>query len=212
LAKAIQDLDFNMEAIASTTSATSTPESQSFATSFFQNIFAKIGAWLADATNGLTTVFANAFHAKQEICVDNQCLTANDVAALLQVVHGQQAGSNNGSSGSSGSGSSSGSNGGTASTTPPIDISSPVVTVTGTNPAEIPIGSTYSDFGATVTDTNADGTVNNNLGYKTILDGTEVQTITIDTTATSTHTIIYRATDGAGNVGEASRTVDVVTQ
>ena len=75
----------------------------------------------------------------------------------------------------------------------------------------MPVGSTYSDLGATVTDTNADGSVNNNLGIATFINGVEMQSISLDTSTTSVHTILYKATDGAGNVGEGTRTVNVVS-
>ena len=65
-------------------------------------------------------------------------------------------------------------------------------------------------MGATVTDTNADGTVNNNLGIHVNLDGADVTDISLDTTATTTHTIIYSATDASGNTASATRTVIVV--
>ena len=69
------------------------------------------------------------------------------------------------------------------------------------------MGDTYIDPGATVTDN-----VNNNLGIKASVDGgtpVEIGAITIDTTATSTHSILYSATDQAGNTGTATRTVVV---
>ncbi len=166
---------------------------------FFKQIGFEIGNGVIKIANLVTdTVLANKVQTKQ-LCIDDVCVNKAQLQAMLM------------SSNTSGT-QNSGSGGTTGTTTPPTDTSSPVVTVTGINPAEIPVGSTYSDNGATVTDINADGTVNNNLGYKIILDGTEVTDVTIDTTATSTHTIIYRATDGAGNVGEASRTVNVVEQ
>jgi hypothetical protein len=204
LTKAIQEMNINIESIASTTDATATT-SDSFASNFFKNLFARIGTWLADAANGLGNVFANAFHAKEEICVDDQCLTKDDVAALLKIARGQMA--NVGPSGSTSSGS--GSNNSTANAT---DTTVPVITVVGNNPATITVGSVYADLGATVTDTDASGMVNNNLGIKYNVDGVDVQNILIDTSTSTTHTIIYSATDGAGNTGTATRTVDVVTQ
>jgi hypothetical protein len=114
---------------------------------------------------------------------------------------------NVGPSGSTSSGS--GSNNSTANAT---DTTVPVITVVGNNPATITVGSVYADLGATVTDTDASGMVNNNLGIKYNVDGVDVQNILIDTSTSTTHTIIYSATDGAGNTGTATRTVDVVTQ
>jgi hypothetical protein len=202
LAKAIQDLDLNVETVAGR-AASSTPQSQAFADSFFHNIFAKMAVWLADAANGLGGVVADAFHAKSEICVDDQCLNKDDVRRLLAMAHG------------SGEATSTSAGGSTASSTP-ADTSAPVISVVGANPATIIYGTTYSDMGATVTDTNADGTVNNNLGLHFSVDGKDLPEVIVDTSmpadqtqATTTHTIVYSAVDGAGNWGYATRTVEV---
>jgi hypothetical protein len=88
----------------------------------------------------------------------------------------------------------------------------PVLSVTGNNPATIQVGSVYSDLGATIigpTSTSSD------LGIKASVDGGEPRTldqISIDTTAAGSHTIIYSATDSAGNTGTATRIVNVVSQ
>ena len=74
--------------------------------------------------------------------------------------------------------------------------------------ATITVGSTYADLGATVTDN-----VDQNLGYTVSLDGgatTTVEQLVLDTTATSTHSIVFTATDGAGNTSTATRVVEVV--
>ncbi|MDP2705067.1 MAG: DUF5011 domain-containing protein [bacterium] len=78
-----------------------------------------------------------------------------------------------------------------------VDLEAPVITVQGNNPATITIGATYNDLGALVTDN-----VNNNLGIVT-------EGATIDTTQTGVYTVTYSATDQAGNVGSATRTVIV---
>ena len=74
----------------------------------------------------------------------------------------------------------------------------------GNNPAEIEKGSVYADLGATVTDN-----VNQNLGYKTFLDGVLISQISLDTSTTTTYTIDYVATDQAGNTATTTRTVVV---
>jgi hypothetical protein len=100
-----------------------------------------------------------------------------------------------------------------------LDTTAPVITIIGNNPATIPIGASYIDPGATVTDTDALGAVNNNLGLHFSVDGVDMPAVSIDTTAsttapqaTTTHTIIYSAVDGNGNWGFATRTVDVIQQ
>ncbi len=178
--------------VASSTAATATSSGISLA---------QVGTWLADATNGLGTVFANAFHAKQEICVDDQCLNKDDVRSLLALAHAATTTSSGGDSG-----------GGNATSTPGTDTSAPVITIVGNNPATVTIGTSYADLGATVTDTNADGSVNNNLGLHFSVDGSPVTDISLDTSTTTTHTIIYSAIDSSGNWGFATRTVNVISQ
>jgi hypothetical protein len=85
----------------------------------------------------------------------------------------------------------------------------PVITVTGANPATIDVGATYVDLGATVTDN-----VNNNLGYKVSVDGgalIDPSAIWLDTSTSTTHTILYSATDQDGNTGTAERIVNVTS-
>jgi hypothetical protein len=92
--------------------------------------------------------------------------------------------------------------------TPVQDTEPPTITLTGNNPATLELGSTYGDLGATVTDN-----VNNNLGYKvSVDDGPEIypNEIQIDTSVAGEHTIVFTAVDQAGNVGTATRAVNVV--
>jgi hypothetical protein len=192
----INQLNLNLNEIASTT-ASSTPASQSFASSFFSSIFSHIATWLADATNGITKIFAKEVDTNT-LCVKKSdgssvCITGDQLANLLA----------NQASSSPSTSSSGGSSGGS---TP--DTQAPVVTPNGNNPATITVGAVYSDLGATVTDN-----VDQNLGYKASVDGGATTTpdqITIDTSTVGTHTILYSATDSAGNTGTATRTVNVV--
>ncbi len=70
----------------------------SFMKGFMSQIFTQVTTWFADAQNGIGNLFANSFHAKEEICVDDQCLTRDDIEALLQQVQ------NNASAGGGGGG------------------------------------------------------------------------------------------------------------
>jgi hypothetical protein len=106
---------------------------------------------------------------------------------------------------SSSSGSSSGSSG-----SPSADTTSPIITILGQNPSQISVGTAYSDMGATVTDTDASGNVNTNLGLHYSVDGASVTSVSLDTSTTTTHTIVYSALDGSGNMGYATRTVEVI--
>jgi hypothetical protein len=91
------------------------------------------------------------------------------------------------------------------STTP--DTTPPVIRIIGANPTTVPIGSAYSDLGATVSDN-----VNMNLGYTVSVDGatsTSPDQLTLDTSVAASHTLLFSATDQAGNIGTATRTVIV---
>ena len=87
---AIQELNLNLEQIASTT-ASSTPQSESFASSFFANMFARMTVWLADAGNGIADLFATTIHAEnvyaKKLCLSDEsgetCVTKQELDALL---------------------------------------------------------------------------------------------------------------------------------
>ena len=74
----------------------------------------------------------------------------------------------------------------------PPDTTPPVITVIGDNPATVELGTTYTDAGAT-----ADG------GESVDVSGT------VDVFVAGSYTLIY-TTDAAGNVGTATRIVNVV--
>ncbi|MCX9076374.1 MAG: DUF5011 domain-containing protein, partial [Candidatus Methanoperedens sp.] len=79
----------------------------------------------------------------------------------------------------------------------PVDTTAPVITITGANPASVTVGGTYVDAGATAKDA---------------VDGTVAVTAvsTVDTKVVGSYTVIYSATDKAGNKATAVRTVNVV--
>lgn len=77
------------------------------------------------------------------------------------------------------------------------DATPPVITLNGDDPAQVVWGSSYVDAGATGED-DVDGPV------AVTTEGT------VDTSILGSYTIDYSATDSAGNVGTASRTVNVV--
>lgn len=92
----------------------------------------------------------------------------------------------------------------TPQTSGPSGNPSLTIQLLGNNPAQIPIGSSYVDLGGIVTDA-----ANDNIGIHTFLNGTEVQQIQLNTSATSTWTITYKATDPQGNTVTAERKVYV---
>jgi hypothetical protein len=87
------------------------------------------------------------------------------------------------------------------------DTIGPLITVNGANPAHVHIGDIYVDLGALVSDN-----VDQNLGYNVSLDGgatTTIEALSLDTSTSTSHTILFTAVDQAGNVGMATRTVVV---
>jgi hypothetical protein len=154
-------------------------------------------AWFAQASNGIGDFFANRVHTK-EICVgeggNETCITKTQLDALLAGAAG------------GGSGGGSGNGGGS-----PGDTTAPVLNFNGAAASStITIGSTYVDP-VTATDetapTNPDVYASVN-GAAPVLAGS----LTLDTSTSTVYIIDYTATDTAGNVGTAQRTVEVVPQ
>ena len=85
----------------------------------------------------------------------------------------------------------------TSTTTPPVaDTTPPVVIINGNSPETVAVGGVYADAGATATD-DRDGIV-------------AVSTSgTVDTAVAGVYTITYSSTDAAGNIGTATRMVNV---
>lgn len=82
----------------------------------------------------------------------------------------------------------------------------PTIQVLGNNPARIPLHSSYVDLGAVITGQSDSDRA---LGIHVFLNDVEVPEISVDTAATSTLTIRYRATNTGGATGSAERTVVV---
>jgi len=80
----------------------------------------------------------------------------------------------------------------------------PRIQILGKNPALIPLGARYADLGAVVTD---DKDVN--LGLKTFVNGREVRVISLDTSTTTEHAVVYKAEDTDGNKTEVTRKIIV---
>ncbi len=77
------------------------------------------------------------------------------------------------------------------------DNTPPAITITGSNPASVTLGHSYSDAGATASD---------------LVDGTVAVTSSgnVNTGVAGAYTITYSASDQAGNSVTAARTVNVV--
>ncbi|MFN3692527.1 MAG: hypothetical protein ACK4SL_00325 [Candidatus Paceibacteria bacterium] len=80
------NVDFAM--IASSTIGLEAVPEDSFTDSFLTGLFAKIGEWIGDAQNGISDIYANVFNAGERICVDGECLTADDIRNLKNALQG----------------------------------------------------------------------------------------------------------------------------
>ncbi|MBY0472750.1 DUF5011 domain-containing protein [Patescibacteria group bacterium] len=189
------------------TASTTSPVVSGFS-STLNSAISGLGSMVVRAFNGAISatvgifnkVYAKEVHTDQ-VCLSDAggetCITKAQLDSLLSGV---------GSTGSpqTGGNGSGGGNGGNATST---DTVAPTIILQGNNPATISIGSTYSDMGATVTDN-----VDQNLGFQVSVDGgprMDISALTLDTSTSTTYTILFSATDAAGNTGTATRTVIV---
>ena len=80
-----------------------------------------------------------------------------------------------------------------------VDTTAPVITIIGSNPVDIQVGSVYNDAGATAADT-LDGDLSSSI---TVVNNVDANTV-------GTYTVTYDVTDSAGNQAtQAVRTVNV---
>lgn len=79
-----------------------------------------------------------------------------------------------------------------------LDNSAPTLTINGSNPVTITLGQTYSDAGASATDSHSG------------MAGSVTSTGTVNINQGGTYTITYTATDNVGNTATATRTVEVL--
>jgi len=78
-----------------------------------------------------------------------------------------------------------------------VDTTAPVITLNGSNPVSVQCGTSYTDAGATATDSCT--------GNRTVTTSGSVNTSVV-----GTYTITYSANDGNGNTATATRTVNVI--
>ena len=163
---------------------------------------ANLIAWLSSAENGIVDFYASIVHANDghfanKICVGSgaseTCINQQQLAALLGAATNGTLGANSGSPGTG------------YSTTTNAVTTPPVISIKGNNPAQVTVGTTYDDLGATITGPLADL----NLGITVIVDNATSTngTAQIDTTKPGTHTILYTVTDPQDLKGSATRTV-----
>ena len=116
-------MNLNLEGIANLSTPIPGSTNESFVTAFFNNIYSKVGVWLADAGNGIAKIFATDIESNKSItenlCVKNTngetCITRDQLDTLL---------SNTSSSGSSSS------SGGDSTPPPPAPEPTPSPTCT----------------------------------------------------------------------------------
>jgi hypothetical protein len=155
---------------------------------FQQNLI----AWLGNASNGITDLYATVIHAStgnfsNELCVGSACVTPAQFQAMVAAANASQS-SEQGS--------------GPQPSDDPTDTP-PVIEVNGDNPAIVQVGATYNDLGATITGPQQDL----NLGISTFVNGVTMSPVQIDTSAIATDTIDYVATDQNGLTSTSTRTV-----
>lgn len=191
----------------STQSASSTvPVEDSFAHALVRGITDAVVRLFASASNGIGEIFAGSFRAKNEICVDDQCLTKDDVSTILKIAKEQT------SQSAAAAGSTEPATDATASSTPSgasatsSEEIAPIIKITGNNPATIYVNEVYGDLGAVIT--GPDGALN--LGIDFLVDGETADHVSIDTSVPGDHEIVYRAIDENGLVGTAIRIVQVI--
>ena len=80
----------------------------------------------------------------------------------------------------------------------PVDTTSPVITILGTNPLTIALGSVYTDASATALD-NLDGDITSKI----------VVVNNVNTAVAGTYSVVYSVSDLAGNSASATRSVTV---
>lgn len=80
-----------------------------------------------------------------------------------------------------------------------VDVSAPMITIIGTNPITLNVGSIYSDAGATALD-DVDGNLTSNI----------VKTGTVNPNVVGVYTITYSVKDNANNQAIASRVINVI--
>ncbi|OGI95665.1 hypothetical protein A2917_01120 [Candidatus Nomurabacteria bacterium RIFCSPLOWO2_01_FULL_42_17] len=93
----LEDLNLNLNAISGTITPLEGSSNQSFVTAFFDNVYAKITAWMGEVGNGIGDFFANRVHTK-ELCVAKSdgtefCANGDELEAMV----GSDSGSSEGS-------------------------------------------------------------------------------------------------------------------
>jgi hypothetical protein len=197
IVKAVQDMNLNLEGIAGTVIPVPGSDSDTFVTAFFKNIEAKIGAWLADTTNGIANIFAQTITVNnanvQNLCVSDAsgaktCITKSQLDSLLSNVGSVQSSVLNNPTPTPSTETT------TPAPTPTSDTSStPTPTDSGTTPTTSPTTAPTTDGTPSTSSTSSEGTNasqgnSGNSGSSTTSDSTtsssSANTSSSDTTST----------------------------
>jgi hypothetical protein len=94
---------------------------------------------------------------------------------------------------------------------PEPDTTPPVVTLVGSATVNLTVGDAYTELGATATDN-----IDSNPPIRVFVDGASsgilITDVTLDTSVAATHSLVYKSTDSAGNVGSATRSVGLAAR
>ncbi len=80
------NIDFAL--IASSSSGLAAMSEGSFTEAFLDGLLAQVARWVGDAQNGIESMYANVFNASERICVDGECLTADNIRDLKNSLPG----------------------------------------------------------------------------------------------------------------------------
>ncbi|MCC7160317.1 tail fiber domain-containing protein, partial [Candidatus Nomurabacteria bacterium] len=75
---AIQELNANLESLTLPTTT------ENITQTFAERFFGKLATWLADTGNGIGSIFAETYTAKEKLCINNTCVTEEQLQVLLQ--------------------------------------------------------------------------------------------------------------------------------
>ena len=155
--------------------------------SFLGQVFARFRAWFADTANGIATFVAGEVRT-EKLCVGEVCVTETELKALL--AHKSTSASSHAPANDAG--------------TPPT------ISIIGANPAELTVGTPYSDLGATAHDAEqGDLSVTTHQRSAGESEWQAVNSVFVDTEVAGEHEIRYEAVDNDGNTAHAVRTVIV---
>jgi hypothetical protein len=165
LVAGIQELNLNLESVAGTITPIPGSASEAFMNNFWTNVKSVLTAWLADAGNGIASIFAKQVNT-ETLCVSDAsgaktCINKSQLDALLTGANN----SSNTSSGGSGSSSTASTASSTSTTSSSIstpDTTTPTTSGTDSTTTSSTSSTTASDITSTPTTTTSPDTISPN--------------------------------------------------